>query len=274
VKTLLRAAWAFLVRDFQTEVSYRLSFVLSLFGLFVSATLWYFMARFIGGVSDEAALRQKLGGLDYYSFTLVGLMVSRFLDVAQSSYGAQIRSEQTTGTLEVMLVTPTRLGHLVLAASTWSYAFALLQASAYLLFGVFVFGVKLQLGSVVGAFAAVLFSVLALSGIGILSAAFVLYFKRGNPIDFVVSMTSLLFGNLLIPVATLPPEIAWVSKWIPLTYAVGAVRGTLLQGKGLVEIAPDLVRLAAFAAVLVPIGLLGARVAVRRAKREGSLVQY
>lgn len=274
MKTLARAAWAFLVRDFQTEVSYRLSFLLSLVGLFVSATLWYFMARFITGVADPVALRARLGGLDYYPFTLVGLMVSRFLDVAQSSYGAQIRNEQTTGTLEVMLVTPTRLGYLVLAASSWSYVFAILQASMYLIFGVLVFGVELNLGSLVGAAAAVLFSVLALSGIGILSAAFVLYFKRGNPIDWVVSMASLLFGNLLIPTSTLPPEIAWVSKWIPLTYAADAVRGTLLQGKGIAEIAPDLFALAGFAVVLVPIGLFGARIAVRRAKREGSLVQY
>ncbi len=271
---LLRAAWAFLVRDFQTEVSYRLSFVLSLLGLFVSATLWWFMSRFIGGVSDEGRLRSLLGGLDYFSFTLVGLMVSRFLDVAQSSYGAQIRSEQTTGTLEVMLVTPTRLAHIILAASTWSYLFAGLQAAAYLFFGVVVFGVTLNLGSVVGALAAVLLSVLALSGIGILSAAFVLYFKRGNPIDFVISMASLLFGNLLIPTKTLPAEIAWIGKFIPMTYAADAVRGALLRGESLAQLAPDLLALAAFAAILVPIGLLGARVAVRRAKREGSLVQY
>ncbi len=274
MRGLLRAAWAFLVRDFQTEVSYRLSFVLSILGLFVSATLWYFMARFIGGVSNPQRLSEQLGGLDYYSYALVGLMVSRFIDVALHSYGSQIRTEQTTGTLEAMLVTPTRLGHIVLGASAWSYTFALLQAGLYLFFGVLVFGVRLNLGSVLGAVAAVAFSVLALSGIGILSAAFVLYFKRGNPIDFVISTTALLFGNLIIPLRALPDSIAWISKVIPVTYAVDAVRGALLQGRNLRDLAPHLLILALFAAVLVPVGLLGARLAVRRAKREGSLVQY
>ncbi len=270
----LRAAWAFLVRDFQTELSYRLAFALSFLGLFVSATLWWFMARFVGAVSSADQLRSTLGGLDYYSFTLVGLMVSRFIDVAQSSYGAQIRGEQTTGTLEVMLVTPTRLAHIVLAGSTWSYTMAAIQAGMYLLFGIVVFGVQLNVGSILGALAAFVFSVLALSGIGILSAAFVLYFKRGNPIDFVISMASLLFGNVLIPVSTMPEPVRWVSKLIPVTYAVGAVRGALLQGRSFRELLPDLAALAGFALVLVPIGVLGARVAVRRAKREGSLVQY
>ncbi len=45
-----------------------------------------------------AGLVDALGGLDYYSFTVVGLMVSRFIDVAQGAYGAQVRAEQTTGT--------------------------------------------------------------------------------------------------------------------------------------------------------------------------------
>lgn len=271
---LVHAAWAFFVRDLRNEASYRLAFVLQVFGLFVSATLWYFMARFIGAVSRPDDLKAALGGLDYYSFALVGLVVSRFIDVAQSSYGAQIRNEQTTGTLEAMLVTPTRLAHIVLAASTWSFAFATFQGALYLLFGVAVFGVQLNPGSLVGAVAAIVFSALALSGLGILSAAFVLYFKRGNPIEYVVSMGSLLFGNILIPLAALPPGLRWISRLLPVTYAVEAVRGALLLGKDLRQLAPDLAALAAFAVVLVPLGLAGARLAVRQAKKDGSLVQY
>ncbi|RMG47164.1 MAG: hypothetical protein D6718_04340 [Acidobacteria bacterium] len=274
VRGLLRTAWAFLVRDFQTEFSYRLAFLLQVIGLFVNATIWYFMARFIGGAGDSARLLRQTGGLDYFSYVLVGLMVNRFLEVSLNAYAAQIRLEQTTGTLEAMLVTRARLGHLVLASSSWSYTFAALQSALLLFFGVVVFGVRLNPGSLIGAVAAVIFTVVALSGIGILSAAFVLYFKRGNPVNFVISSLSFLFGNVVIPSASLPPGIAWISKLIPVSYATEAVRGALLRGEGLRQIAPDLAALAGFAAVLVPIGLAGARVAVRRAKREGSLVQY
>jgi len=274
MSALLRTAWAFLVRDFQTEVSYRLAFLLQVIGLFVSATIWYFMAHFIGGAGDNARLLDQTGGLDYFSYVLVGLMVNRFLEVSLNAYAAQIRIEQTTGTLEAMLVTRARLGHLVLASSTWSYTFAMLQSALLLLFGVVIFGVRLNPGSLLGAVAAILFTIIALSGIGILSAAFVLYFKRGNPVNFVISSLSFLFGNVVIPSRSLPDSVAWISKLIPVSYATEAVRGALLRGQGLREIGPDLLALAAFAVVLVPVGLLGARIAVRRAKREGSLVQY
>lgn len=274
MRNLLRVVWAFVVRDFAIEFSYRLAFILQVFGLFISTTLWFFMARFIHGVSDAAALRQNLNGLDYFAYSLSGLMVTRFLDVAQYSFSSVIRSEQTTGTLEVMLVTRTRLAHIMVSASAFSYIFAGLQSGLYLLFGVTIFGIRLQLGNILAAGAAILLTALALSGIGILSAAFVLYFKRGNPIDFLISTASLLFGNVLIPTKALPVQIAWISKLIPVTYATDAVRGALLQGKAFSEMLPNLLALGIFAAVLLPIGLVGARIAVRKAKQEGSLVQY
>lgn len=277
--TLLRTAWAFLVRDFQIEASYRLAFVLQFFGLFVSALLWFFFAGFVDGVSGgSSTLRQQTGNLAFFPWVLGGITVSRFLDVSLSTYATQIRAEQSTGTLEAMLVTPARLWHLMLASSSWSFVFAGAQALLYIVLGVLVFGVEIRLQSpfwgVVAVVATIALTVMAFSGIGILSAAFVLYFKRGNPINFVISSASLLFGDVLVPARSLPSELSWVAKVIPISYATDAVRGALLRGEGLREIAPNLLALAAFASILLPLGLLGARYAVRRAKQEGSLIQY
>ncbi|MDQ7007982.1 MAG: ABC transporter permease [Acidobacteriota bacterium] len=273
MRALLQCIRAFLVRDFQVESSYRLAFLLQGLGLFVSATLWYYIAGVLGGARNPA-LSAAMGNVEYFPFVLIGLMVNRFQEVSLNAYAAQIRQEQTTGTLEAMLVTPARLGHLMLAASSWSYLMAGLQSAMYLIFGVFVFGVDLVPGNLLGALLAVVLTVAAISGIGILSAAFVLYFKRGNPVNFVISATSALFGNIFFPAEMLPESLAWLARFVPLSYASDAVRGALLRGAGLGELAPDLAALALFAGVLVPTGLFGARLAIRRAKREGTLVQY
>lgn len=279
MRELVRTAWAFLVRDFQVEVSYRLSFLLQFFGLFVSALLWFFFAGFVDGIGGGSSkLREQIGDLAFFPWVLAGITVSRFLDVSLSTYAAQIRNEQSLGTLEAMLVTPARLGNLILASSTWSFVFAGIQATLYMVLGVFIFGVRLNLGHPLEGLSAVLLSIVltvaAFSGVGILSAAFVLYFKRGNPINFVISSASLLFGNVLVPSASLPESISWISKIIPIFYATDAVRGALLRGESLAEIAPNLLALAGFAAVLLPLGVLGARYAVSKAKQEGTLVQY
>lgn len=271
---LLRCIKAFLVRDFQVESSYRLSFLLQFFGLFVSATLWYFIAQVLGGGGRNPELDQATAHVGYFPYVLIGLMVNRFQEVSLGAYASQIRQEQTTGTLEAMLVTPARLGHLVIAASSWSYLMAGIQSGLYLIFGVFVFGVVLNLGNLVAALLAVVLTIAAISGIGILSAAFVLYFKRGNPINFVISATSALFGNIFFPSSMLPEKIEWLSRLVPLSYASDAVRAALLRDAGFAELAPDLLALAGFALVLVPLGLFGARLAIHKAKREGTLVQY
>ena len=52
------------------------------------------------------------------------------------------------------------------------------------------------------------------------------------------------------------------------------VRGSLLQGKGVNELGRELLILTVMTAVLLPTGLICSRFAIRRAKREGSLVQY
>jgi ABC-2 type transport system permease protein len=269
----LHNAWAFLVRDFQTEISYRLAFAMSFFGLFVNAGLWYFMSRFmqLGGAEH---VEQLTGGLDYFSFALPGLMVGRFLDVSLHVYAGSIRTEQTTGTLEAMLVTPARLGSIVLASSSFSFMFAAIQSAVYLLIGTLVFGLELKIGSALGLIAAIIFTIIGMSGIGILSAAFVLYFKRGNPVDFLISTISLFLGGVLIPVGVLPGGLAELARFVPTYHAVEAVRDALVRGKPLDQMWGHLLALAGFAVVLVPIGLIGARIAIRRAKREGSLIQY
>ena len=243
--------------------------------LFVSALLWSFLASFIDGVGgDGQGVRAQTGGLTYFPWVLGGITVTRFLDVSLSTFAAQIRTEQSQGTLEAMLVTPARLWHVILASSSWSFLFAGIQAGL----GLTLLGVDAQLAGplegMISVLLVIILTVLAFSGIGILSAAFVLYFKRGNPINFVITSSSMLFGNALVPVQSLPESISWISKLIPTFYATDAMRGALFLGRPLAELAPNLLALAAFAAVLLPTSLLGARYAVRKAKQEGSLIQY
>lgn len=270
----LRVAWAFLVRDFLSEFSYRLSFLLVVAGLFIQVATWYFISYFVETIGQREVLHALTQNLDYFSYVLVGMMLQRFMNIAMYNYAGAIRSEQMSGTLEAMLVTPTPLSRIMVGASVWSYVMSAVQMGLMLLVGVFVFGVRLQPAGIWVMTATLLLSVLALSGIGILSAAFIVYFKRGNPVNFLISTASLLFGNVIIPSAALPARFAWISRLVPISYATEAMRGAVYRGAGFAEVGPQLLVLAGFGAVLLPVGLFAIRLAVRAAKREGTLVQY
>jgi hypothetical protein len=59
-----------------------------------------------------------------------------------------------------------------------------------------------------------------------------------------------------------------------MSWSLRVVRGALLQGAGFAEVSGQILRLGILTAVLVPAGLWAAKLAIRRAKREGTLVQY
>ena len=268
--TLLRTLIAFLKRDFLIEVSYRTSFIMQAFGIFFSVLIWYFVSRVVSAPRTTPGLE----GMDYFSYVLVGLALLHYLSSAMMSFAGKIRSEQMSGTLEAMLVTPTPIGTIVLGSSLWDFLLTSVKVLAYLVIGTAFFGVVLRLESLLPAVLIIGLTILAFSGIGILGAAFVLYLKRGDPITYLVSSVSALFGSVFYPPEDMPAWMEELSRFLPITYALRALRRSILKGTPLVELLPDLRMLLLFVAILLPTGILAFRLAVRKARQEGSLVQY
>ena len=79
---------------------------------------------------------------------------------------------------------------------------------------------------------------------------------------------------MIFPVESLPGWLQPVSKLLPITYSLEAMRMALLQGAGLKELWRPIAALILFGAVLLPAGVLAFGLAIRRAKKTGSLVQY
>jgi len=173
-----------------------------------------------------------------------------------------------------MLVTPTSVGTIVLGSSLWDFVLTSFKVVVYLLVGRLVFGVVIHLDSLLSCLLVLALTVLAFSGIGILSAALILYLKRGDPITSLVASLSALLGGVFYPPEDMPAWLGIGSRFLPITYALHALRLALLRGSRFAELLPDIEALVLFVAVLLPLGLLAFRFAVRKAREEGSLVQY
>src|SRR5687768_11339578 len=99
---MLRVAWAFLVRDFLMTANYRLSFMLQVGTLGMTVISIYFMARLVG----QNPSVEQYGG--YLSYAIVGMAVTNFFVTGFSSFSSSLRREQMIGTLEAILMTPTK----------------------------------------------------------------------------------------------------------------------------------------------------------------------
>ncbi|MFA6002301.1 MAG: ABC transporter permease [Thermoleophilia bacterium] len=274
---MLRKPLAFLKKDFLTEISYRFSFVLQFMSIFFSVVMFYFVAQLLG---ESPTLQQKLGDYggdaaqSYFAFVLIGIAFSNYLSVGLTSFSSSIRAEQMIGTLEAMLVTPTRLSNIVVSSSLWSFTFTSIQVAVYLLIGGLFFGVDFGNASPLPAITALILTVIAFSSLGIISASFIMIFKRGDPIAWVIATSSTLLGGVYYPITILPEWLQTLSYIFPITYALRAIRMSLLKGAGFSEVGGDLLALVIFSVIMLPISLVVFRYAVARAKRDGSLAYY
>ena len=267
----LRKPLLFFQRDLRLQLSYRFSFVLQIAGILLAVASFHFVSELLGG--QATPYLASYGG-DYFSFVLIGIAFAGYQGVALNTFSSIIQRAQTVGTLEAVLTTPTPPATILFSSSLWNFAFTSLRVLAYLLAGAVIFGADLGRANVLAGVVVLGLTILALSGIGILSACFTVVFKRGLPINFLVGGISTLLGGVYYPLDVLPAWLRQVSRLVPLSYSLEGMRRALLAGESLLALGPELAGLAAFSALLLPLSLLALRWAVQQAKRDGSLAQF
>jgi ABC-2 type transport system permease protein len=266
-----RIMLAFIRRDFLTERSYRLSFALGALATLANLAVFYFIGKLFG-----SALAPGLEpyGTDYFAYVFTALAFFGYIGTGAGSYAGRLRLEQTQGTLEAALSTPVGVLPLLAAMSAWSFLFATFELVVYAAAGLFIFELKLPaanwpLAALVFALSAACFAAL-----GILSSCFVVLFKRGNPLAWLLNNFEGLLGGVYFPAAVLPWWLACVSNLLPVTYAVRAFQLALHKGAGFQAVKGDLAILAAFDLVLIPASVWLFGLAVRRARKTGTLGEY
>jgi ABC-2 type transport system permease protein len=259
---------AFVIRDFQLAISYRLAFFLRILTILIVVTIAYYISRiFVGKGNLFSDWRDPLAAW------ITGLAVLNYFMTNFSSLANAIRTEQMQGTLESVLMTPLSVPGLIVASSTLDFIEATLYSSLYLVFGAIFFGVTYD-GSYLLAFLILILTTLVFASLGILSASFAMVFKRGDPIAVLLGTSTAVFSGVFFPPQLLPESMQNISKILPATYGLQAIRGVLIEDNGLNEARGPILTLLMFLAVLLPVSLWVFSRAVRRAKREGSLIQY
>jgi ABC-2 type transport system permease protein len=145
------------------------------------------------------------------------------------------------------------------------------RSNIFVAWGAVLFGFPLSGANWLAVAAVLLATLLAFSGLGILSSSYLLLFKRGNPAKWLLLGVSSVAGGMLFPVNILPDWLQFVARLNPVTYALDAMRAALLGGSNLTAIWRPLAVLLLFAAVLLPLSAAVFAWALRRTKTTGTL---
>lgn len=271
VSRFVRQIAAYMRRDFYHDLSYRFAFAMGLAGFFFFVAVWFFVSRFL---DKRVPIGEGGQTVDYFTYVLLGIAAMNYLQTALNGFTARLYAEQATGTLEAMLVTPVPIETLVAGTLFWDFAFGSLQIVLYVALAAVFFGLPVHGASVAGFAAALALTAALAAAFGMLSASFILVMKRGDPLNLFLTAFHAFLGSVFFPADVLPPWLAGLAKFVPLTYALKAMRESLLLGKSFSEVTPDLLILAAFTTGLLFLGMAAFRKAVDMARRHGSLGQY
>ena len=268
---LLRKIIIFIKKDFLIQKSYKLNFIIIWFTIPLQIGIFYFIAKLVG---DSASPHLKKYGSEYFPFVLIGLAFYSYLFIALKNLAKNIREEQIMGTLEAILLTPTKISTLVVSLPGWSFLFALINIIIYLSLGICFPGVKFVNVDIFAISIILFLTIVSCSSIGMLSVAFVMVFKKGDLNIWLISMFSAFFGGAYFPIELLPKGLQYISNVLPFTYSLRALRYALLQGYNLKMLNYDIGILSILCIILFLSSLWLFKYAVKKLKKDGSLAHY
>jgi ABC-2 type transport system permease protein len=258
----------FFGRDLRIASTYRALFFLEIVEALFAAAMFYFAARFVDSPELRAALPQ---GDSYFTYSLVGFIFFDYLHAALDSFDRSLEEARDSGTLEPLLVTQVSLPVILVGSAIYPFVTTTLRIAVYLAWGAVLFHFPLGAANWLSAIVILLATLLAFSGLGIFSAAYLLLFKRGNPAKWFFLSVSGLVGGMIFPISILPNWLQVIARLNPVTYALDAMRRALLEDARVTQLAPSLLILLVFATVLLPASILGFSWALRRTKLTGTL---
>lgn len=262
---------AFVRRDFATARSYRFQLILELLQIAFSLILFFYLARVIDGQAFTRAADLDSG---YFAFTVIGLVVLEIVQVGLISLAETLRRDQTTGTLEALFAAPASPAMVALGSTAYDMLRAVIVGAVTLGGAVALFGLALELESgsdVLALILAVPATVVLCVAAGVALAAFTLLFQQTTALlSFATTAVALLAG-VYFPTSVLPAGLEQVADALPFTWSLDVLRGALLGGE---VPAVELGLLVGVSAAAVPAALLAFTIALRRARRAGTLAQY
>jgi ABC-2 type transport system permease protein len=169
--------------------------------------------------------------------------------------GLAMTRERERGTMENLLATPVRpfevmLGKILPYVVLGYVQLGVILGAAWLLFEVPMLGSFWLLAAAIGLF------MLANLAVGFTFSTLARNQLQAVQMTFFFFLPSMLLSGFMFPFRGMPQWAQWLGEALPLTHFLRIVRGLMLKGSGLAQIAPELWPMAAFLLVAGAIALM------------------
>lgn len=268
---MIKQICAFIKKDFLLEQSYGPALLFNIFGVLANVLSYYFIDKLFG---NAVAGELKEFGVNYFAYVLLGMAFFSYIGAGIGSFSERLYSEQVQGTLESIVFCPVSTGTLLASFALGNLLIATIDVLIYILLGAFLFNIDFSAANILSVAVVLLLTIVSFSSLGILSAGFIMVFKRGNPLAWLINTLEGLLGGVYFPIAVLPMWLQFLTKFLPITYAIRGMQLAVYKGATIAQLYKEILFLLFFSVVLLPLSVSSFRYALKKTRKDGTLSQY
>ena len=218
-----------------------------------------------GEASPDAAQRLIL-------FLLIGTLVWAYLSAVLDDISLVVQWERWEGTIEHTLMAPVPRALHLLGMSVFGVLHGAARTLLIFAIALLFFDVDFSQADWLSATAVVVVGSVSVAALAVLAGVLpLLYPERGSQMSLMVQASLLLISGVYYEVEVLPGWLQAFSFLSPATYILDGIRGAMIDGSSVADVAGTLGALALFGAALVPASVLAFTWAEAYAKRTGKL---
>jgi ABC-2 type transport system permease protein len=194
------------------------------------------------------------GKPNYFQFVAPGIIAMVTMMAVMMGLAGSIAREKEQGTMDGILVAPVSRFSIIMGKTGAQTVRGLLQGGIVLLLAMTLFHVKVY-GNFLIMLLVVILGIFSFVGLGILISAAVEEQETAMTIMMTFTFPMLFLSGAFFPVQQMPGFMQAISKCIPLTYEVQALRQVVVLGAGLSEVMKPVLILLGFGVVTLAISV-------------------
>ena len=163
--------------------------------------------------------------------------------------------ERERGNLEMLITTPVKTPELMLAKIIPYVLIGLVQVTLVLLLGKFLFDVPMR-GTLLNTYIVTFVFIVTNLALGLVISTLVSTQFQAMQLAFFVLLPSILLSGFMFPFAGMPRPAQIIAEGLPMTHFIRLIRGVILRGASLQELAVELAILGGFIIVFMSLAIL------------------
>lgn len=181
----------------------------------------------------------------YVEFVIPGLLMMTIISSVMTGLPRAIAYEKDIGTMNGFLVAPISRFSILSGKALGRIIRGFIQGILSLILAIILFGINVH-GNLISIFTIIFLGVFSFVGLGIILTLIADDEETASMIIMTLTLPMMFLSGIFFPIEMMPSFMQTISKWLPFTYAVDAMRRIMVFGATLDNVYADVLVMLSF----------------------------